>query len=129
MDPDAYPNVWRDVCAATCDRGIAHNKAYVRYLEETLGGTLSTAGPAAPEAPHIINWANAPGPDRYRMAVAADRDSADRFYKEDRSWEKAQEDKVHSWLASAAGQTAVRKFTLTAVVNCFYVEIIRRESV
>lgn len=52
---------------------------------------------------------NAPSPERYRSAGVADREAADQLYKEDRAWEKVQEDKVHAWLASDEGQAALKR--------------------
>lgn len=58
----------------------------------------------------MINWALAPSPDRYRNTDVTNRESADRFYKEDHQWEDAQADKVHRFLASKEGQEAIRQY-------------------
>ncbi len=105
-DPDAYSQGWQEVLAAMCEWGIAHDKSYVKYIEDKLNLKLTTTDPQ--KDADLICWDDFPKPDRYRVLKPDDKDSADRFYKEDLAFEEQQAKKLHKILAGQTGQDKIR---------------------
>ncbi|MEA3004922.1 MAG: hypothetical protein QOI94_191 [Acidobacteriaceae bacterium] len=108
-DPDAYSQGWRAVLEAMCAWGVAHNRAYVSYLENKLGLNLSLDDAAQPDPADRINWARAPNPADYRALPPDGRDAAGIMHNDNQRWEDAAAAKVHAVLASAAGQAAIQR--------------------
>ncbi len=105
-DPDAYSKNWQEVLAAMCEWGIAHNKSYVKYIEESLKLKLTTDDPQNEK--HLICWDDFPKAERYRTLKPDDKDSADKYYKEDLAFEEMQAKKLHNILAGKTGQDKIR---------------------
>lgn len=90
---------WKRIAEIMCDWGIAHNRAYVNYLQTKLGLDFR------------VDWNSIPLPARYGTILGdaqADFDAANEFYKADIAAETEIGQKVHDGLIGPDGLHALR---------------------
>ena len=100
VDPEAASAGWQKVLNMMADWGLAHNKAYVNYLEQQLGVKVD------------VKWMEMADPKRFLALEDSDSGAglANGEWQKDIKQEADIAGKVHDMLRSKEGQDAIRAY-------------------